>query len=79
MWQYLPIRFSAALATGRSLRRNADVVVRSFTRDLVPIRILNSRPIPVLSRCQSMAGIKQNGILGQLLRDSWLAFTEGLL
>ena len=26
-----------------------------------------------------MAGIKQNGILGQLLRDSWLAFTEGLL
>ena len=27
----------------------------------------------------TMAGIKQNGILGQLLRDSWLAFTEGLL
>ena len=26
-----------------------------------------------------MARIKQNGILGQLLRDSWLAFTEGLL
>ena len=26
-----------------------------------------------------MAGIKQNGILGQLSRDSWLAFTEGLL
>ena len=26
-----------------------------------------------------MAGIKRNGILGQLLRDSWLAFTEGLL
>jgi len=27
----------------------------------------------------TMARIKQNGILGQLLRDSWLAFTEGLL
>ena len=27
----------------------------------------------------SMARIKQNGILGQLLRDSWLALTEGLL
>ena len=27
----------------------------------------------------AMARIKQNGILGQLLRDSWLAFTEGLL
>jgi len=26
-----------------------------------------------------MAGIKQNAILGQLLRDSWLAFTEGLV
>ena len=26
-----------------------------------------------------MARIKQNGILRQLLRDSWLAFTEGLL
>ena len=26
-----------------------------------------------------VARIKQNGILGQLLRDSWLAFTEGLL
>ena len=28
---------------------------------------------------EDMARIKQNGILGQLLRDSWLAFTEGLL
>ena len=28
---------------------------------------------------ERMARIKQNGILGQLLRDSWLAFTEGLL
>jgi len=27
----------------------------------------------------AMARIKQNGILGQLLRDSWLALTEGLL
>ena len=30
-------------------------------------------------RKDSLARIKQNGILGQLLRDSWLAFTEGLL
>ena len=30
-------------------------------------------------RIDTMARIKQNGILGQLLRDSWLAFTEGLL
>ena len=30
-------------------------------------------------RTENMARIKQNGILGQLLRDSWLAFTEGLL
>ena len=28
---------------------------------------------------RTLARIKQNGILGQLLRDSWLAFTEGLL
>ena len=28
---------------------------------------------------QSMAGIKQNGILGQLLRDSWLASAEHLV
>ncbi|MCZ0857373.1 transposase [Actinomyces israelii] len=28
---------------------------------------------------ESMAGIKQNGILGRLLRDSWLASTEGLV
>ena len=26
-----------------------------------------------------MAGIKQNGILGRLLRDSWLAFAEHLV
>ena len=26
----------------------------------------------------NMAGIKQNGILGQLLRDSWLVFAENL-
>ena len=26
-----------------------------------------------------MAGIKQNGILGQLLRDSWLASAEHLV
>ena len=31
------------------------------------------------SRFGDLARIKQNGILGQLLRDSWLAFTEGLL
>ena len=28
---------------------------------------------------RSMAGIKQNGILGQLLRDSWLASAEHLV
>ena len=26
-----------------------------------------------------MAGIKQNGILGRLLRDSWLVFAEYLV
>ena len=35
-----------------------------------------ARSLPERER---MAGIKQNGILGQLSRDSWLAFTEGLL
>ena len=33
----------------------------------------------MMSKSMGMARIKQNGILWQLLRDSWLAFTEGLL
>ena len=47
---------------------NVGIVLR-----VIYARVINTN----ISR--AMAGIKQNGILGQLLRDSWLAFAEHLV
>ena len=43
-----------------------------------PLMVLVCLRLWCASKFYAMAGIKQNGILGRLLRDSWLASAEHL-